>query len=79
MREAQSSQLEAQRRALHVCLSELSAEYQALLRRRYGDAETVAALAGERGKTVKALYRRLDRLRESIARCAQRRMQLEAI
>src|SRR5262245_35613496 len=76
-RYAQSSSLEAQRRALQMCLSQLSADDQALLRRRYGDSETVAALADERGKTAKALYRRLDRLREMIARCARRRMQLE--
>jgi RNA polymerase sigma-70 factor (ECF subfamily) len=72
-----ASQLEAQRQALRLCLSELSPDDQALLRRRYGDAETVAALAGERGKTAKALYRRLDRLRDAIARCAERRMKLD--
>jgi RNA polymerase sigma-70 factor, ECF subfamily len=76
-RQAQESRLEAQRAALRICLGELGAEDQALLRRRYGDAETIAALADQRGKTAKALYRRLDRLREAIARCAERRMQLE--
>lgn len=72
-----ASRLEAQRQALRLCLSELTADDQALLRRRYGDSETVAALADERGKTAKTLYRRLDRLRETISRCAHRRMQLE--
>ena len=76
-RHSLASRLEAQRHALRLCLGELSADDQALLRRRYGDAETIAALAGERGKTAKALYRRLDRLREAIARCAYRRMQLD--
>jgi RNA polymerase sigma-70 factor (ECF subfamily) len=76
-REAHLAQLEAQRRALAQCLSELSSDDQALLRRRYADSETVAALAGEQGKTAKALYRRLDRLRDAIARCAERRLGLE--
>jgi RNA polymerase sigma-70 factor (ECF subfamily) len=76
-RDTLATQLDAQRRALRHCLGELSADDQTLLKRRYGDSETVAALADERGKTAKALYRRLDRLRETIARCTQRRIQLE--
>ncbi len=74
-RHAQAPLLEAQRRALQLCLGELKPVDRTLLRRRYGDAETIAALADEQGKTAKALYRRLDRLREAIARCAQRRLQ----
>jgi len=76
-REACQPQLDAQRLALRICLGELTSDDRALLKRRYGDAETIASLADERGKTAKALYRRLDRLREAIARCAERRMQLE--
>ncbi|MBI3464601.1 MAG: sigma-70 family RNA polymerase sigma factor [Planctomycetes bacterium] len=76
-RDSLAPRLEAQRQALRQCLSELSVDDQTLLKRRYGDSETVAALADERGKTAKALYRRLDRLREMITRCTQRRMQLE--
>jgi RNA polymerase sigma-70 factor (ECF subfamily) len=75
-RDAQQPQLEAQRRALRLCLGELTADDQALLRRRYADSETIADLADEKGKTAKALYRRLDRLREAIARCAERRLQI---
>jgi RNA polymerase sigma-70 factor (ECF subfamily) len=76
-RQSQAAQLEAQRRALAQCLSELSSADQALLRRRYADSETIAAMADEQGKTAKALYRRLDRLREAIARCAERRLRGE--
>jgi RNA polymerase sigma-70 factor (ECF subfamily) len=75
-RQSQATQLEAQRKALRLCLGELTSEDQALLRRRYADSETIAELAGEQGKTAKALYRRLDRLREAIARCAERRLRL---
>jgi len=75
-RESQTTQLEAQRRALRLCLNELKADDQALLRRRYADSETIAELADQKGQTAKALYRRLDRLREAIARCAERRLQL---
>lgn len=73
-RQAQSPVLEAQQQALQECLGKLSADSAALLRRRYCDAETVAALAAETGKTAKTLYRRLDRLRDLIADCIERRV-----
>jgi RNA polymerase sigma-70 factor (ECF subfamily) len=76
-RQSLAGQLEAQRAALAHCLSQLAPEDQTLLRRRYADSETIAALACERGKTAKALYRRLDRLREAIARCAEQRLRGE--
>ena len=75
-RQAQEPQLEVQRRALRHCLDELSPADQALLKRRYADSETIAELADEQGRTAKTLYRRLDRLREAIARCVERRVQL---
>jgi RNA polymerase sigma-70 factor (ECF subfamily) len=78
-RQSQSGQLEAQRRALRVCLEQLSGDDRTLLKRRYSDSESIAQLADERGKTAKALYRRLDRLRDMIARCAEQRMLSEGM
>jgi RNA polymerase sigma-70 factor (ECF subfamily) len=73
-RHSQSAVLEAQQQALQECLAKLSADSAALLRRRYCDSETVAALATEQGTTAKTLYRRLDRLRDLIADCIERRV-----
>ncbi|MBL8851323.1 MAG: sigma-70 family RNA polymerase sigma factor [Planctomycetaceae bacterium] len=73
-REAESAVLEAQEQALHECLGKLSADSALLLRRRYCDSETVAVLASEQGTTTKALYRRLDRLRDLVADCIERRV-----
>lgn len=73
-RESKESLLDVQRSALQECLGSLDQVGLDLLRRRYCDAETVAALADERGKTAKSLYRRLDRLRELIARCVEQRL-----
>lgn len=73
-RQAQSAVLEAQQQALQECLGKLSADSAALLRRRYCDSETVIALATEKGTTAKALYRRLDRLRDLVADCIERRV-----
>lgn len=76
-REEQEPVLVAQRKALGECLGQLDAEGRALLRRRYSDSATVASLAEETGRTAKSLYRRLDRLRELIAQCVERRLASE--
>jgi len=73
-RESQSPILEAHQQALQECLAKLSPDSAALLRRRYCDSETVAALAVETGKTAKALYRKLDRIRDLIAACVESRI-----
>ncbi len=73
-RQSQSPVLEAQIQALQECLGKLSTDSAALLRRRYCDSQSVAALAAEEGKTAKAFYRRLDRLRDLIADCIERRL-----
>lgn len=73
-REAEGPALEAQQRALQECLGKLNSDSATLLRRRYCDAQTVAALATEWGKSVKSLYRRLDRLRDMIAECVEERI-----
>lgn len=78
-REGLLPQLEAQRTALGECLGKLDAEGLALLRRRYSDSATVASLATETGRTAKSLYRRLDRLRELISQCVERRLSGEYI
>lgn len=70
--EAEMPILEARRAALGECLKALNPQDLALLRRRYCDSTTIAALSSEQGRTVKSLYRRLDRLRELIARCVER-------
>ena len=73
-RETQRAILDAQMKALQECLGKISAESAALLKRRYCDAQPVSALAAEKGKTAKSFYRRLDRLRDLIADCIERRI-----
>jgi RNA polymerase sigma-70 factor (ECF subfamily) len=73
-RETLNPILEAQKLALQECLGKVGEDAVALLKRRYCDAETVATLAAESGKTAKAFYRRLDRLRSLIADCIERRV-----
>lgn len=71
-RELQGTILEARRMALRRCLRRLKPDDLELLWRRYGNTDTIAALAEELGRTSKSMYRRLDRIRELVARCVER-------
>jgi RNA polymerase sigma-70 factor (ECF subfamily) len=76
-RETQAVLLSKQRAALSHCVTKLNSADRALLERRYNDAATIAALAEDVGRTVKSLYRRLDRIREALVRCVDRQLALE--
>ncbi|AMV18550.1 sigma-70 family RNA polymerase sigma factor [Planctomyces sp. SH-PL14] len=71
-------ELDARRAALRSCLDRLAPADLSLLRRRYCDSSSVGTLAEEAGKTAKALYRRLDRIRELVWECVTRRMAHQA-
>ncbi|QDT97522.1 sigma-70 family RNA polymerase sigma factor [Gimesia aquarii] len=73
-RKEQESYLSQRRSALKQCLAELSTEDRNMLERRYTDSSTIKSLAEEQGRTVKALYRRLDRVRKLISDCIERRV-----
>lgn len=72
--EACAPLLDAQIDALQECLKHLGPEEAALLRQRYCDSEPVASLARQEGITIKSIYRKLDRLRDRVAQCMQRRL-----
>lgn len=68
-----SDELKRRRDTLQECLSKLNRDDLQLLQRRYSDETTIKALSEETGKTVKSLYRRLDRIREIVAACVDRK------
>lgn len=72
-RSALEGELDQRREALRKCLDAFPERDRDLLQRRYCDSATIAEMADEVGKTAKALYRRLDRIRELLADCVQRR------
>jgi RNA polymerase sigma-70 factor (ECF subfamily) len=67
-----SEELRNRRERLQECLSNLGPEDLRLLQRRYSDNATIKDLSDETGRTVKSLYRRLDRIRELVAACVDR-------
>lgn len=74
MQAQKSEELQQRQTALEVCLTKVSEEDRQLLDRRYNAATTVKAMADETGRTIKATYRRLDRIRAAIAECVDRQL-----
>lgn len=69
-----SEELQLRRSALQNCLSQLDEDARSLLDCRYGSSSTMKYFAEESGRTMKSLYRRLDRIREVVAMCIDRQM-----
>ncbi len=67
-------ELKARQSAMKHCLSKLTTDDRSLLERRYSDSSSIKSLAQETGRTVKALYRRLDRIRDLISLCIGRKV-----
>lgn len=65
-------ELKERQAAMKNCLAKLNVDDRSLLERRYSDSSSVKSLAQESGRTVKALYRRLDRIRDIISLCISR-------
>jgi len=72
--ESLEMELESQRQALDICLRDLQAKDRLLLQHRYSNASSIKSLAEESGRTPKSLYRRLDRLRDLISACVEKRL-----
>lgn len=70
-----TDELRQRREHLQECLSQLSEDDRILLQRRYADDTTIKAMSEETGRTVKSLYRRLDRVRQLVADCVDRKHQ----
>jgi RNA polymerase sigma-70 factor (ECF subfamily) len=58
--------------ALHRCLGKLAAPARDLLRMRYDDGLTAAAIAGRLRRTVDAVYQSLSRVHRSLRECIRR-------
>jgi len=73
-RDEDATEYEFQQAALRICLGKLVPDELMLLQRRYCDGASIVDLAAVTGKTAKSLYRRLDRIREMLAICMERRL-----
>ena len=70
--------LERREEALRHCLEKLPVEQRRLILRRYQPDGSVTALAGEMGKSAKALSELLRRIREALYQCIERTLAAES-
>ena len=70
----QRDELEERRHHLRNCLAKLSKEQIELLRCRYASKETIADTAKRTGRSAKALYKSLERIRTSLYRCVSQQL-----
>ncbi len=70
-----SEELRIRREHLQDCLDQLNPEDLQLLNHRYRDGTTIKSLSEQTGRTVKSLYRRLDRVRQLVTACIDRKAQ----
>lgn len=74
-----SETLDAERRALEVCLTKLPREQRELVRAAYAPGVRMDALAARLGRTAMSLYKSLHRIRLTLMECARRELTKEEL
>lgn len=77
----QELQPDFERRLKHLdaCLAKLPTGQRALVEGYYYERADIESLAGRSGRTVAATYKMLQRVRETLQRCVQGRVEAEAV
>jgi len=70
--EGQNETLEAERRALDLCLNKLPEQQRQLVQAAYAPGARIDRLASELGRTPMALYKTLHRIRLTLMDCTRR-------
>ena len=74
---ADADMLETQYQALADCLEKLSDKDRDLIQRRYLPESSVNSVAGQVGRSVDAVYKALNRIREALFECVDRTLSAE--
>lgn len=70
-------EFDARLRHLETCLKKLPASYRSLIEAYYYERTDMASLAERSGKTVAALYKMLQRIRQALQGCVERQAHQE--
>ena len=73
-----AAQLDARREHLQDCLRRLPDDQRELVRGYYFDDESIEALASRFGRGAEAIYKMLQRIRQALQQCIERKLQLES-
>lgn len=71
-------QLDARRQHLRDCLDRLPKDHRGIVRGYYFDDESVDAIAARLGRSVDAIYKSLQRIRQALQECIERKTIAEA-
>ena len=75
--EERADDLDARRRALDFCVEELPADDHELVKGCYREGSTIRSFAEQSGETANKIYKRLNRVRRQLQKCAERQLGLE--
>jgi RNA polymerase sigma-70 factor (ECF subfamily) len=67
--DARADDLDERSHQLARCIDRLPPQHRDLLRRRYGENQSVGAIASTLGRTADAVYRALSRIRHTLHEC----------
>lgn len=73
-----ATRLDARREHLQDCLRRLPDDQRELVRGYYFDDESIEALAARFGRGAEAIYKMLQRIRQALQQCIERKLQLES-
>jgi RNA polymerase sigma-70 factor (ECF subfamily) len=73
-----SGHLDARREHLKECLDHLPPEQRSIVRNYYFEDQTVDVLADRLGRTAESVYKALQRIRESLHQCIDRKLRTES-
>ena len=75
--EERADNLDARRPALDFCVEKLPAEARGIVEGCYANGSTIRSFADRAGETASKIYKRLNRVRAGLQKCAERRLGLE--
>ena len=76
-REVLEPEMSLRREKLNRCLAKLPAEQRATLQCYYAKEESVETLALREGRSVEAIYKLLQRVRQALLKCIERELRAE--
>lgn len=72
--QARAAEVEPREQHLAECLGALPNEHRRLVTDYYFEEKSVDALAGEHRRTIEAIYKLLQRIRQALLKCMERKM-----
>lgn len=73
------AQVDTRMQALRHCIEKLDPKDYELIRLRYRDEATIQSIAGQMGRSVQGIYKRLVRIHDGLLRCVRKALHEEEL